>query len=212
MSMKKRRNFNLPVVIFIPGEPMHISFIRSFVALAAIAFCGVAQAHPGHLDHALAGFAHPLLGLDHLLAMVAVGIWAFQQGGRAKWLVPASFIVIMALAAGAGIAGISLPLVEGGIAMSLLLLGLLIAFSIRMTPALGAATVALFAIFHGYAHGAEIPSLATPWQYALEFLFSTAALHGVGLLLGRGLFTHKLLSRTASASVAAAGFWMMAAI
>lgn len=190
---------------------MHISFIRFFIALSAIAFCSAAQAHPSHLDHALAGFAHPLLGLDHLLAMVAVGIWAYQQGGRAKWMVPASFMVIIALAAGIGIAGVALPMVEGGIATSLLLLGLLIAFSVRMTPALGAALVAFFAIFHGYAHGAEIPALATPWQYAFGFLFSTAALHGAGLLLGRGLFTHKLFARAAGASVAAAGFWMIAA-
>ena len=136
---------------------MNSTFIRWCIALMSVAFSSIAQAHPGHGGGLLAGIAHPLFGLDHVLAMVAVGVWAFQLGGRARWLVPASFVALMAVACGAGIAGVALPLVEAGIATSVLVLGLLIAFAVRVTPAFGAGIVALFAIFHGHAHGAEMP-------------------------------------------------------
>jgi urease accessory protein len=188
---------------------MNSTFIRRCIALTTIAFCGMANAHPGHGGGLTAGLAHPLFGLDHLLAMVAVGVWAFQLGGRARWLVPASFVGLMALAGGFGMADLALPMVEIGIAASLLVLGLLIAFSIRVTPALGAGIVALFAIFHGHAHGAEMPLLGSAWLYGIGFVLSTAALHGLGLALGRGLQARTLWLRAAGAMVAASGAWMM---
>lgn len=189
---------------------MHTKFIRSGLALLGMAFCGIAEAHPGHGGGYMAGMAHPFLGLDHLLAMVAVGAWAYQLGGRAKWLVPASFVALMAVAGGLGMAGFSLPMVESGIATSVLLLGLLIAFSVKVSPVFGATIVALFALSHGFAHGAEMPALGEPWQYALGFVASTAVLHSCGLLLGRGLQKQVLWLRALGALVAASGVWMMA--
>ncbi|MGV8892199.1 MAG: HupE/UreJ family protein [Burkholderiaceae bacterium] len=191
---------------------MNRTFIRWCIALMSIAFCGIANAHPGHGGSLMAGIAHPLFGLDHVLAMVAVGVWAFQLGGRAKWLVPASFVALMAVAGGVGMAGIALPMVEIGIATSVLILGLLIAFSVRVTPAIGAVIVALFAIFHGYAHGAEMPLLGSAWQYAIGFIASTAALHGLGLVLGKGLNQQSLWLRATGAIVAASGAWMLTGI
>lgn len=191
---------------------MHTNFTRWCIALSAITFCSIANAHSGHTNGAMAGMVHPLLGLDHLLAMLAVGVWAAQLGGRAKWLVPASFVALMALAGSVGMAGIALPMVESGIATSVLLLGLLIAFSVKVTPALGASIVALFAVFHGYAHGVEMPLLGTPWQYGFGFVVSTALLHGLGLQFGRGLHKQALWLRAAGALVAASGAWMMATI
>ena len=129
---------------------MNSKSIRWCIALMSVAFSGVANAHPGHGGGLMAGIAHPLFGLDHLLAMAAVGVWAFQLDGRAKWLVPASFVALMAVAGGVGMAGIPLPMVEIGIATSVLILGLLITFSVRVTPAIGAGI--------GYALGKFVPS------------------------------------------------------
>ncbi|MEO6352311.1 MAG: HupE/UreJ family protein [Burkholderiaceae bacterium] len=193
---------------------MNSKSIRWCIALMSVAFCGIANAHPGHGGGLMAGITHPLFGLDHVLAMVAVGVWAFQLGGRAKWLVPASFVALMAVAGGVGMAGIGLPMVEIGIAASVLILGLLVAFSVRVTPAIGAGIVALFAIFHGHAHGAEMPLLGmgSAWQYAIGFVAATAALHGLGRALGKGLNKQGLVLRASGAVVAASGVWMMAGI
>lgn len=191
---------------------MNRKFIRWCIALMSVAFCGIANAHPGHGGGLMAGIAHPLFGLDHVLAMVAVGVWAFQLGGRAKWLVPASFVALMAVAGGVGMAGIGLPMVEIGIAASVLILGLLIAFSVRVTPAIGAGIVALSAIFHGHAHGAEMPLLGSAWQYGIGFVLATAALHGLGLALGKGLDKQSLVLRATGAMVAASGAWMMTGV
>lgn len=191
---------------------MRTNLTRWSLVLIAMAFSGLAQAHPGHGGGYLAGFSHPFTGLDHLLAMLAVGVWAAQLGGRAKWLVPASFIACMAVAGSVGMSGIALPMVESGIATSVLLLGLLIAFSIKVPVALSASIVGLFAVFHGYAHGAEMPQLSTPWIYGIGFVLSTAALHGVGLLLGQGLHKQAIGLRALGAIIAASGAWMMMAI
>ena len=188
---------------------MRTHITRWSLALAVMAFSGMAQAHPGHVGGYLAGIAHPFTGLDHLLAMLAVGVWAAQLGGRAKWLVPASFIACMAVAASVGLSGIALPMVESGIATSVLLLGLLIAFSIKLPIALSASIVGLFAVFHGYAHGAEMPQLSTPWVYGIGFMLSTAALHGLGLLLGSGLHKKAAGLRAIGILIIASGGWMM---
>jgi urease accessory protein len=191
---------------------MYSKFIRSCIVLNAIVFCSVANAHPGHGLDIMAGVSHPFLGLDHVLAMVAVGVWACQLGGRAVWLVPASFVTLMALAGSVGMGGVALPVIESGIATSVLLLGFLIAFAVKVRPTLAAIIVALFAVFHGYSHGVEMPSLAAAWQYGLGFLLATAVLHGLGLLLGNALRERTLWVRGAGALVAASGVWMMAAI
>jgi len=154
-----------------------------------------------------AGFAHPLLGLDHVLAMIAVGLWASQLGGRALWLVPASFVALMA--AGAGLSFITaLPAVELGISGSLIVLGALVALAARLPLALGALIVGIFALFHGHAHGAEMP--AASLAYAAGFMVATAILHGIGV--AAGLYSRNTagwLVRTGGAAVAATGLFLL---
>ena len=188
---------------------MRTNLTRWSLALIVIAFSGMAQAHPGHEGGYLAGLSHSFTGLDHLLAMLAVGVWAAQLGGRAKYLVPASFIACMAVAGGIGMSGIALPMVDGWIATSVVLLGLLIAFSIKAPVALSASIVGVFAVFHGYAHGAEMPLLSTPWVYGMGFVLSTAALHGMGLLLGQGLHKQIAWLRAIGILLVASGAGMM---
>ena len=185
-------------------HPVHTAF-----AAAVTLYSGTALAHPGHANGALAGMLHPLLGLDHLLAMLAVGIWAARLGGRARWLVPVSFLACMALFAGLALASVNLPLGEGGISASVLLAGVLIAAPLRLTPAFGALVVAFFASAHGYAHGLEMPAPASPWLYGAGFLLSTASLHVAGLSLGASLQRNKWAWAAVGSAIAACGGWML---
>ncbi len=143
------------------------------IAVATIALPTIASAHPGHdgTPGFIHGFLHPLGGLDHILAMVAVGLFAARLGGRALWLVPASFVVTMAAAGVAGMAGFALPYVEAGIALSLLVLGAAIALETTMPVAAAMGLVALFAVFHGHAHGAEMPETMSGLTYGAGFKF-----------------------------------------
>ncbi|HAT30626.1 MAG TPA: urease accessory protein UreJ [Janthinobacterium sp.] len=186
---------------------MQSKFMRS-LALAPLVFCGAAAAHPGHNGGALAGLMHPLLGADHLLAMLAVGVWAAQMGGRARWLLPTSFLALLALGGVLGMEGVALPMIEGGIATSVLLLGLLIAFAVKLPATLGAAMVGMFAVFHGVAHGSEMPALSTAWQYGLGFVASSAALHALGVRLGDATRQHGQWLRAAGAAITLCGVWM----
>jgi urease accessory protein len=177
---------------------------------AALALCPVlAQAHPFHgtTTGFTAGFAHPLFGLDHILAMVAVGLWAAQLGGRARWIVPATFVTLMALGGAVGMSGLRLPMVETGIVVSVMTLGVLIAVAARMPLPWSAALTGLFALFHGHSHGAEIPAATSGLAYAVGFVVATASLHVCGL--GLGMFARKKLPlpalRYAGATVAVAG-------
>lgn len=139
-----------------------------------------------HSGHETSGFAHPFTGLDHLLAMVGVGVWASLLAVKrpaAAYLVPASFIAMMLVGAAAGFAGIKLPLVEAGIVASVLLLGVLIIAAVRLPSAAAMVIVGLFAIFHGYAHAIEAPTSRTA-MYIMGFVAATAALHVAGLGLG----------------------------
>jgi len=170
----------------------------------------LAHAHPGHDGHELTwdfatGASHPLLGLDHLLAMVAVGLWASQLGGRSRWLLPAAFVGFMALGAVAGHAGRSFPGLEQAIAASILVLGLLIAAAVRLPVSAGMAVVGAFALFHGMAHGAEMPASAGGLAYGLGFAATTALLHAVGLGLGLALKDRAQAVRLAGSVVALAG-------
>jgi urease accessory protein len=138
----------------------------------------------------LAGMMHPLLGLDHLLAMLAVGLWAVQQGSRRLWQLPVAFLTMMMVGALLGQTGLSLPLVDSGIASSLFLLGLMLAFAVRLAIVPSMLMVGLFAVFHGYAHGAEMPQALTLIDYTLGFMLATATLHGLGI--GLGLFARSV--------------------
>jgi urease accessory protein len=160
------------------------------------------------------GFAHPLSGIDHLLAMVAVGLWAAQLGGRALWAVPAAFVGMMALGGIAGAVGALLPMVELGIAGSLVVLGVLVALSSRLPVAVSAALVGLLALFHGHAHGTELPETASALAYGLGFIAATAALHGLGVAVGVTLRRDaaRILVRLGGAGIAATGLVLAAAL
>ena len=133
----------------------------------------------------IGGLLHPVLGLDHLLAMLSVGIVSAQIGGRAIWLVPTTFVLVMAVGFLVGLVGINIGFVEVGIALSVVVLGLLIAAEQPSIPIIVVmAAVGLFAIFHGYAHGAEMPEIAQPVRYALGFMVGTASIHIAGVLIG----------------------------
>jgi urease accessory protein len=151
----------------------------------------MAVAHTGHGDTSglMQGFSHPISGIDHVLTMVAVGVLAAQLGGRALWLVPLGFVGIMAGAGALGMAGIPLPFSEVGIALSVIALGLAVAFRLNLPELAALALVGFFAVFHGHVHGAEMPAAASRVPYALGFVGATAMLHavgvGIGLLVGR---------------------------
>src|SRR5947209_14160171 len=130
------------------------------------------------------GFLHPLTGLDHLVAMVAVGLWGAQLGSPALWALPIAFPLVMALGGVIGIAGIPLPFAESIVALSGIALGILVALRARPPLAVALLIVGTFAIFHGYAHGRELPSAADPVAYAIGFVTATGMLHVGGILIG----------------------------
>jgi urease accessory protein len=177
---------------------------------------GLAMAHEANslqFGSFLAGLTHPVLGPDHFLAMVSVGLLSAQIGGRAIWTVPATFVGVMACGGILGLVGIGLSAIEVGIAMSVLLLGIAIAADRRLPVLLAMAAVGVFAVFHGYAHGAEMPVVAEPVRYAAGFLLGTAALHLLGVLLGdiaRRYARGKLLLRWAGGVIAATGVFFLA--
>ena len=163
----------------------------------------LAYAHPaaGSVNGLIDGMAHPLGGLDHLCAMIGVGLWAAQRGGRAIWLAPLAFIVVMAIGGALGMLAVSIPFVEQGIVASVLILGILIAASIRLPLVLSVFIVGTFALFHGHAHGAEMPHTASGLMYAAGFIrgHRAAALnrrgHGIARPPNRGDLVHPLCRR-----------------
>ena len=190
---------------------------RAAILPLALVIATPAWAHPGHEAGGLAGglaqgFLHPLGGLDHVLAMVAVGLIAARIGGRALLLVPASFLAMMAVGGAAGAAGLTLPHVETGIALSVVVLGAVLALG-AVPPVAGAmGLVGAFAVFHGLAHGAEMPGAASGLAYGLGFLAATALLHAAGLGLGLAA-AHRTTGpalRVAGAALAAAGLGLLA--
>src|SRR5215475_6672269 len=157
--------------------------ISIFLALAA-ALISPAVAHTGGADTSsfASGIAHPLSGADHILAMVAVGLWGVVAGGRALWVWPAAFVSMVLVGFAAAMSGVQTPFVEPAIASSIVVLGLLIALAVRAPVWLGAVIAGLFAFFHGHAHGTEALAVGVqPVAYATGFALSTAALHAVGL-------------------------------
>lgn len=186
---------------------------KALLTLALALSPALAFAHDGHAHSGLlAGLAHPLMGLDHLLALFAVGLWAAQQSGAARWALPLTFVVSMAGGGLLGFAGVQLPHFEAAIAASVLALGLLVTLAARLPLAAAVTLTAMFAVSHGVAHGLELPLSASPWGYALGFALATAALHAAGYGLSRGLPTAAApLVRLAGAASAIAGVWLLAA-
>ena len=159
---------------------------RFLITVALAGLSTPALAHPFHATAAgaAAGFLHPFSGLDHLLAMLAVGLWAAQLGGRARWIVPGAFVGAMLAGGLLGFAGLAPPLAEQMVAASVLVLGLLIVTRTRLRPALGAALLGAFALFHGAAHAAELPHAASALAYAAGFCAATVLLHTAGICAG----------------------------
>ena len=184
-------------------------FLATIILLGA---SSAALAHPGHNVSGLAaGLMHPFSGLDHLLAMLAVGLWAAQGGERKVWLLPATFMTMLAVGAGVAMQWQSLPMVEAGIATSVLALGLLIALSLRLPMMLSVAVTTLFGLMHGYAHGLELPDSAAPSAYALGFLAATATLHLSGIAVGVATRQrYVLLSRLLGSAIALCGAYLLA--
>lgn len=173
-----------------------------------------AYAHVGIGEHSgfLHGITHPASGLDHACAMLAVGLWAAQMGGRSMWAVPLTFVGVMALGGVLPMLGITLPFVEQGIVLSVLLLGVLIAASIRLPQWLSGGMVGLFALWHGYAHGVEMPVLDFGTGYVPGFMLATASLHIVGIAFGLKMQTlsRKRLVYAAGAGIALCGVYLAA--
>jgi len=184
---------------------------RAFLAslLSALAFPAAAHPFHGAGEGFAAGLAHPFFGLDHLLAMVAVGVWAAQIGGRAAWIVPAVFVAAMLGGAAAALAGLGVQHVEPMVAASVLVLGLLISLKWKSGALPGALLVAFFAVFHGLAHGAELPAGSSAATYMAGFALATAVLHGCGIALGRMMCERAMNPHLAGMPVALAGCWLL---
>lgn len=182
-------------------------------ALLAGALPALVHAHPGSglgLDGAGVGlgFAHPWSGLDHVLAMLAVGLWAGQLGGRARLGLPLCFLALVACGGALAVGGVALAGVELGSVLSALALGLLIAGGVRFPLLAGALVVGGFAVFHGHAHGNEMSASASPLGQLLGFLAATALLHALGLAASSGVLREPLV-RTSGAAIALGGLWLL---
>jgi len=183
--------------------------VRFAIIAATVIWPALALAHveAGRAEGFLAGLHHPVSGLDHVLAMVAVGLWGAQLGASAIWILPVAFPVVMALGGMLGLLGVPLPGVEVGIAVSAIVLGVAVSAAWRPPLLAAAVVVGLFAVFHGHAHGTELPAGASGLTYSLGFVAATGLLHAVGIGIGtiarwpRG----RLALRAAGAAVAAAG-------
>lgn len=168
--------------------------LAAFLTLAATP--ALAHTGAGQVAGMAAGFAHPLTGLDHVLAMVAVGVLAAQQGGRAVWFVPAAFVAMIVASAFLGVAGVALPFVELGIVGSVIVLGAVVAAGRRMQLSAAMTLVGALAVFHGHAHGTEMPVDANGLAYGTGFVLATALLHVVGLsMAGAGRLGKPIVMR-----------------
>lgn len=191
--------------------------MRAILALLLTLLPTAAFAHPGHAEAVgfVSGFMHPIGGLDHVLAMVAVGVFAFVLGGRALLLVPAAFVAMMGAGFLMGAAHVDLPFVELGIALSSVVIGAAAAWGKPMPVAAAMALVGAFAVFHGHAHGTEMPSSALGLDYAAGFIASTVLLHAAGIAVTFGAATltrrfGKPLARIAGAAFAVGGLGVLA--
>ncbi|RJG06583.1 urease accessory protein [Noviherbaspirillum cavernae] len=185
-----------------------------FAVSALVAMPALAHSGGDHVHGFAAGFAHPFSGLDHLLAMLAVGLWAAQHKRSAVWLLPLVFPLMMILGAVAGVYGMQLPGVEAGISGSVVVLGLLIAFAVRMPVWASAALVSTFALAHGHAHGIELPKDVSPVLYCIGFVAATFVLHLIGLAVGlaAGQRTADKVVRLIGAGIAATGAFLLAGL
>ena len=177
------------------------AFLLMAASMPAYAHVGI-----GTTSSFTAGFMHQFSGLDHMTVMIAVGLWAALKGGKAIWAWPAAFVGVMLVGGAFGMLHMPLPFVEPGILASVVALGLLVALAVDLPVSAGVAIIALFALFHGHAHGTEVPESAGGLEYMAGFAITTALLHAVGIAAGLGLgIRFRGLARTAGAACAAIG-------
>jgi urease accessory protein len=183
--------------------------LPSLLIVACVLAPEMAYAHTGSgmSGGFLSGFTHPILGWDHVVAMVAVGMWGAFLGAPAIWLLPIIFPLVMAFGTVLGIAGVPIPGIETGIATSAIVLGLLILLAIRLPLWIACIIVGGFAIFHGYAHGTELPQAANPLAFIIGFVLATGMLHLIGIAFGLLLNwpAGKYVVRTAGGVISLAG-------
>jgi len=172
-----------------------------------MAFAHTDMSHSTSFFH---GFNHPIGGMDHLLAMLAVGMLAAQLKGRALWTIPTTFIVLMALGGAIGLSGIQLPFIEQGIIASVITFGVLIATGLKLSVNFSAVLVGFFAIFHGYAHGIEMPVSTSSLTYSVGFLLATALLHSIAIIGTTSLqkINHENINRVIGSAIALSGFYL----
>ncbi len=185
-------------------------------SLALLVLASPALAHTGAGIHGgfLSGLAHPVFGWDHVVAMVAVGLWGAILGRPALWVLPIVFPLIMAFGAVLGVVGVPVPQIETGIALSGVVLGLMVLFAVKAPMIVAAVLVGLFAIFHGHAHGTELPELANPFAYAVGFVIATGFLHLCGILFGTLAWsrTGRIAVRAGGAVIALVGAAFLAGL
>lgn len=188
-----------------------ITAIRLLAPSLLLLMPGLASAHilPGTSHGFQDGLIHPWSGMDHLLAMFAVGLWAAQYRGRAIWQIPLAFVTVMVLGGILGIAGAFIPGFDAAIAISVLALGALIATKTSLAPNLGMMVVGAFALFHGYAHGHEMPASASALPFSIGFILSTVTLHCLGLSAGAALRNQPRAMRLAGAAIAVCGVGLL---
>ena len=185
--------------------------VRHLFVLSLCLLPTLALAHPGHDAGTgfMAGLAHPWSGMDHLITMLAVGMWGAQLGGRMRWVLPLSFISMMIAGSLLGFSGVHIGAVEQGIAASVCILGLLLATATRVPLLAGMAITGCFAVFHGYAHAADAVVSSNALLYIAGFAVSTAVLHALGFGAAMLLNQHQRVVRWAGAAIALSGVMMM---
>lgn len=179
----RSRSRTLQVQSDLPIRAVVASLMATLILLAAV-LPALAHSGEGITGGFVSGLLHPIFGWDHVVAMVAVGLWGGILGKPAIWILPIVFPLVMALGAALGVAGIPVPFIEAGIALSGVVLGLLIVFLVKLPLAAAAVIVGIFAIFHGHAHGTELPDAANPVAYAVGFVIATGFLHLIGIVFG----------------------------
>ena len=163
------------------SERTRFGHVFSVLLLMLVSSSAMAHIEEGIVGGFVSGFLHPIYGWDHVVAMVAVGLWGSILGNPAIWLLPVVFPLVMAFGGALGVLGVPVPFIEVGIAGSALVLGLMVALAVRPPLWLAAVLVGVFAIFHGHAHGTELPSASNPLSYAIGFVLATGLLHLAGI-------------------------------
>ena len=191
--------------------------LKFLIAATLFLLCaGTASAHEstGNANGFVSGFMHPILGWDHVVAMVAVGLWGAFLGRPAIWVLPVVFPLVMAFGGALGVIGVPIPMVEVGIAASAVVIGSMVAFTVRPPNWVAAVIVGVFAIFHGHAHGTELPGSANPLPYSAGFVISTGLLHLLGILFGSLVSrpAGKIAVRAVGGAIALAGVGFLTGI